>query len=309
MFILSCSKEKKFDVDVSTIEVETVVERFDEQFYTTPPEKLNVLKLKYPYLFPAANPDTVWTNKMQNEDELDLFKESQKIYSDFSKQEYQLEILFKHIKFYYPNFREPKTITILSNVDYENNVILADSLLFISLDIFLGKESEIYADFPKYIKQNYTEDHLIVSVAEAFVDKLVPPTTNKSLISRMIQEGKKMYLVQSFLPHVNSEEIIGYTKDQLTWAELSETEIWKYFIENEMLFDTNAQLSERFIDDAPFSKFFLEIDKESPGRIGAWFGWQIVKAYMNNNKMSLQEMVIHNNEDIFNKSKYKPQKR
>ena len=103
LLILGCSKEEKIEIDVSNIEVETIIERFDEQFYTTPPQDLNVLKSKFPYLFPEPNPDTVWTNKMQNEDELALFKESQKLYSDFSKQEYQLNFLFKHIKFYYSN--------------------------------------------------------------------------------------------------------------------------------------------------------------------------------------------------------------
>ena len=29
-------------------------------------------------------------------------------------------------------------------------------------------------------------------------------------------------------------------------------------------------LIQRFIDPAPFSKFYLEIDNQSPGRIGVW---------------------------------------
>jgi hypothetical protein len=33
---------------------------------------------------------------------------------------------------------------------------------------------------------------------------------------------------------------------------------------------------------APFSKFYLEIDNDSPGRIGAWIGWQMVRSYMKN---------------------------
>jgi hypothetical protein len=29
-----------------------------------------------------------------------------------------------------------------------------------------------------------------------------------------------------------------------------------------------------------FSKFYLEIDNESPGQVGGWIGWQIVRSYM-----------------------------
>ena len=307
-FILACSKEEKSVVDVSNIQTETIVKRFDQEFYTISPENLNNLKAEFPYLFPEPNPDSVWVNKMKNKDEIALFDESQKLYSDFSMEQEQLDNLFKHIKYYYPQFDEPKTITILTNVDYENNVVLADSLLFISLDIFLGKDNMVYDDFPNYIKQNYTEEHLIVAVAEKFVDRFIPPSSNNNLIARMVQEGKKLALAQAFLPNEEDYEIIGYTKEQFYWAELSESEIWKYFVENEMLYNSDGQLAERFIDEAPFSKFFLEIDQESPGRIGAWFGWQIVQSYMNNNKVPLQKVMLIDNEEIFNRSKYKPKK-
>ena len=55
-------------------------------------------------------------------------------------------------------------------------------------------------------------------------------------------------------------------------------------------------------------KFYLEVDKDSPGRIGTWFGWQIINSYMKKNDVSLQEMVVTDNEEIFKRSKYKPKK-
>ncbi|MCD6544254.1 MAG: gliding motility lipoprotein GldB, partial [Flavobacteriaceae bacterium] len=114
----------------------TKVIRFDQKFYTTPPEKLADLKAEFPYLFPQANPDSVWVNKMKNKDELELFAETEKVYKDFTKETSQLIELFKHIKYYYPRFKEPKIITLLSNVDYDSKVVLADSLLFISWTYF-----------------------------------------------------------------------------------------------------------------------------------------------------------------------------
>jgi len=307
--ILSCSKKENNKVDIDNIKVDVVIERFDQKFYTIAPEDLSDLKDEFPFLFPEPNPDSVWINKMQNKDEQDLFTESQKLYTDFSSEKEQLSSLFKHIKYYYPEFKEPKIITVLTNVDYEHNVILADDLLFISLDIFLGKKNEIYDSFPSYIKQNYTKEHLIVAVAEPFAKQLIPPLSDKSFVARMIQEGKKLAMMQAFIPNVNEAEILGYTTEQLIWAEQSEVEIWKYFIQNLMLYSTDSELSKRFIIEAPFSKFFLEIDKESPGKIGIWFGWQIVKSYMKNNKVSIQEMMVVDNEEIFNQSKYKPKKR
>ncbi|MCF6223605.1 MAG: gliding motility lipoprotein GldB [Flavobacteriaceae bacterium] len=308
IIFLGCSKEEIKKIDVSNIRVKTDIQRFDQKFYTSSIENLGELKTEYPFLFPEPNPDSVWVNKMQNKDEQDLFAESQKLFADFSSEEEQLNSLFKHLKYYYPSFKEPKVITILTNVDYNNNVVLVDSLLFISLDIFLGKENEVYHEFPNYVKQNYNKDHLIVAVAEKFAEQIIPQSKSKSYVSRMIQEGKKLALIQSLLPKVAQEEIIGYTKEQYIWAEKSEKDIWKYFIEKSMLYSTDVQLSARFIDEAPFSKFFLTVDKDSPGRIGVWFGWQIVNSYLKNNEISLQKAMLTENEEIFKRSKYKPKK-
>jgi len=309
MSIISCSNKENSKIDVSDISVKTLVKRFDQKFYTTSPEKLADLKTEFPYLFPQPNPDSVWVNKMQNKDEQELFVETQKVYKDFSEETEQLNILFKHIKYYYPKFKEPKIITLLTNIDYNNKVVLADSLLFISLDVFLGKDNGIYQDFPNYIKQNYTKEHLIVSVAKQFANEIVPSTNDHSLIAKMIQEGKKLALIHVFLPDVDQNEIIGYTADQSKWAQKSEVEIWKYFIQKEYLYSTDSQLTKRFIDDAPFSKFFLEVDKDSPGRIGTWFGWRIVDSYLSNNDVKIQEMLKMDNEEIFKESRYKPKKK
>jgi len=308
ILLASCSKKESEAIDVSDIDVQTEIQRFEQKFYTIAPEELDDLKSDFPYLFPEPNPDSIWINKMQNKDEQDLFAESQKLYADFSEESQQIESLFKHIKYYYPKFKEPKVITILTNVDYENNVILADSLLFISLDIFLGKDNEVYKEFPKYIKQNYTKEHLIVAVAERFAEEIVPPLSNNSFVSRIIQEGKKLALIQAFLPNIQAEEIIGYTNEQLLWANKSEVDIWKYFIENDILYNSDPELSSRFIDEAPFSKFFLENDRDSPGKIGSWFGWQIVQSYLQKNDISIKEAVLVKNEELFTNSKYKPKK-
>ncbi len=305
---VACSKKENKKIDVSNIGIETNVIRFDQKFYITPAEKLGELKAEFPYLFPQANPDSVWVNKMKNKDELELFAETEKLYNDFTEETKQLTELFKHIKYYYPNFEEPKVITILTNVDYSNNVILADSLLFVSLDIFLGKDNQVYSEFPSYIKQNYTKEHLIVVIANKFSEQFIRPLRFNSFVARMVQEGKKLALSQAFLPEVGRAEILGYTDDQYGWAENSEIDIWKYFMQNEMLYDSDPQLASRFIEEAPFSKFFLEVDQDSPGRIGAWFGWQIVDSYLKNNNVPVQKVMLMDNEEIFKKSKYKPKK-
>jgi uncharacterized protein YjaZ len=52
----------------------------------------------------------------------------------------------------------------------------------------------------------------------------------------------------------------------------------------------------------------LELDGESPGMLGQYIGWQIVRAYMKNNNVSLQRMLNTSAEAIFNNSRFKPRK-
>ena len=68
------------------------------------------------------------------------------------------------------------------------------------------------------------------------------------------------------------------------------------------------KLISRFINNAPFSKFYLSIDNESSPMIGKFIGWQIVQSYMKNNDTSFIDMILMNPIDIYNNSKYKPQK-
>lgn len=307
--LMSCGKQKPARPDVSHIEAKAEVIRFDNKFYEGSAADLPRLKQEFPYLFPESDSDSVWISKMKDEDELFLYRSIQQVYGDFGEEKKALTELFKHVKYYFPNFREPEVMTILTNVDFNHKVVYADSLLFISLDSFLGSDHEVYLDYPNYIKQNFTKDQLIVEVAKQLALPVIRPPRSGSFVSRMVQEGKRLKLQEAFLPDIQKNEIIGYSMEQFQWAEANESFIWKYFIDKELLYANDINLNERFIDDAPFSKFYLEVDKESPGMIGAWFGWQIVDSFIEHNDIDLREMIATDNEDIFKRSKYKPKKR
>jgi hypothetical protein len=61
---------------------------------------------------------------------------------------------------------------------------------------------------------------------------------------------------------------------------------------------------QKFIGDAPFTYAF---GKESPGRAAVWLGWQIVKAYAENNNLKVKTLMNENDyQKILNKSEYKP---
>jgi gliding motility-associated lipoprotein GldB len=304
---VSCKKEIAKKVDVSNIKVTVSVNRFEQKFYEADEKTLPSLKNEFPYLFPIQN-DSIWLNKMKDKEERELYAKSQEVFGDFENEKKQIEDLFKHVKYYHPNFEAPKIITLITNLDYQNKIVYADSLLFVSLDMYLGKDSEVYQDFPVYLSKNFDKSQLAVDMAGAISDRYFTANKSRQFLDMVIGAGKKMYMIDSYLPSVFDAQKIGYSEAEYKWAMDNEAQIWKYFIENKVLYSTDSKLVDRFMAVAPFSKFYNDIDKESPGRIGVWLGWQIVRAYMDNNEVTMQQLLQTDAEEIFKKSTYKPKK-
>ena len=306
-FLLSCEKKNKIEKAVEEIPVEIKVDRFDKAFFETKPEDLSQLKQKYPYFFPAGTDDAIWIEKMQHPQWRELYGEVEKKYADFSTINQEIETLFKHIKFYFPKTKTPKVVTLISEMDYNTKTIYADSLVIVSLELYLGKNHKFY-QFPEYIKQNFEPTQIVPDIASSFLQTKMVPDTDKSFLSQMIYLGKELYLKELLLPEYTDAARIGYTPEQINWCEENEGYIWRYFIDKEMLYSVDAKLIPRFLSPAPFSKFYLEIDNDSPGQVGAWIGWQIVRSYMKNNDVTINELMNKKAKEIFEQSKYKPKK-
>ena len=192
---------------------------------------------------------------------------------------------------------------------YNSRVILADSILLIGLDNYLGKDHKFYAGFQNYIATGLDKQFLVSDVASEFCGQIVPRERGRTFLDQMVYYGKELYLKDKLIPFQSEAQRIVYAPEQLEWAKVNEEQIWRYYVERELLYSTDKQLQLRFLEPAPFSKFQLElIDSESPGRIGRYIGWQIVRAFMENNDVTLQQMLTIPADEIFKKSNYKPKK-
>lgn len=303
----SCDKKTAVEQAVEEIPLDIKLERFDQVFFESKPQELQKIKNEFPIFFPKEVPDSVWTNKIQNPLWRELYSEVQKKYSDIEPVRSELVTLFKHIKHYFPKTKTPKAVTVIAEMDYNTKAIYADSLVILSLELYLGKAHRFY-EFPKYIKQNFEPRQMMPDLVSSFATTKINFGKDKTLLSQMVYYGKQLYLKDLLLPAYSDAEKMGYAPKEITWCEENETYIWRYFLENEMLYSDESKLTSRFIAPAPFSKFYLEIDNESPGQVGAWIGWQIVRSYAENNDVPLAKLLNMNAKELFEKSKYKPKK-
>lgn len=304
----ACKIDKTIDDRVKDINLVLNVERFDSIFSQANPNDLPKLKQQYPFLFSRSIPDSLWSLKMKDTLVQQLYAETLLAFKNFDYTKDDIALLFKHLKYFFPEFKTPRVITVVSEVDYRNKAIVTDSIVLIALDTYLGDNHEFYQGIPQYISQNMLKEQITSDLAGEYAKKYIYQNQKRTLLDEMIYSGKILYFKDKVLPLKSDAEKIGYTKAQMDWAKANEEQIWRYFIEKEVLYSTDSDLPSRFINPAPFSKFYLELDSESPGRLGQFIGWQIVRAYMDNNNVDFQKMLITNSNDIFKNSKFKPQK-
>lgn len=308
MFI-SCSNKNKVEKEIAKIPIDLKIERFDTLFAVVTPETLPELKKQYPFLFPEKYADSIWIKRSRDTIQQEVNTEVKKAFLDMSEEETELYSLFQHIKYYFPEIKTPKVVTIVNDVDYKNKVVLSKGLLIIALDTYLGKDHHFYKGIQKYLRQNFEKKDMVPDVASMYAKNQVGPIRDRTFLGNLISFGKELYIKDLLLPDFSSARKIGYSEEQYSWAETNEEHIWRYFIDKKLLYSTDSSLMPRFLYPAPFSKFYLEeIDNEAPDRIGQFVGWKIVDSYMKNNNVSLRQLILADAETIFNRSKYKPKK-
>lgn len=296
--ILGCFQEKP------THSIDIV--RFEKEFYSSNEQTLPLLINKYPYLFPKEYHLSIWNQFLKDSVKLEIYKETLKVFQNFDSISNEIQLIFENSKVIFPKFKSPKVITLNSQSEYSNRIIYSDSLLFISLDSYLGEN--YYKSLPKYISQNMSKVFLINDLALKISENYVKKDLDRTLLSEMIYYGKILFINKLLLSKSENYLLFHTSKDKIHWANNNENYIWAFFVENEYLFNTSDDLKLRFISIAPYSKFNLDIDKYSPGSIGKWLGYKIVNSYMINTNVSIDELIKMDNYKIFKKSNYKPKK-
>lgn len=315
----------KKEKEIKKSEVKVDIIRFEKELFACNPNNLDVdlkkLQQKYPTFYnvfynqvlniPAAGDIGTQLNVMQDF----ISKKAMKgLYDtvqyklgnlDFLKED--LQILFTNYKSYYPEKPIPKVYTCISEFSY--SVFTAtDSIIGISLDKYLGKNYIYYPsvfESTTFMIPTFDKKYMTIDCANVLAANIVPVPDDKStLLDKMIAEGKILYFIQSLLPAKAENDIIKYDDKHWKFCVESEAQIWSYFLNQNLLYDTKFEQF-KYVKDGPTT---YGMPKESPGKVGAWLGWQIVKAYMNQypNTTLKQLIELKDGQKILTASKYKP---
>jgi hypothetical protein len=333
LLITACNNKKNVP-DVSDIKVDLAVQRFDEDFFAIDTNQaennINSLNTKYPTLLPVFLQTIVGVTDnagLKNFYRLykPVFDSSQKLYSNFEPVEKQIEQAFRYVKYYFPSYKLPATIfpvvgamnsiqdlARMANGDYTPNFMGAD-FIGISLQFYLGQNFSLYRNeyfinkvAPLYRSRRFAKEYIISDVVKLVTEDIFPDQSKgKPFIEQVIEKGKQWWLLDKFLPETEDSVKTGYTQQQLDWCNENEGLIWSYIVKNEDLYSVNPVTIQTYIGEAPFTQGFSQ--ELSPGNIGQWIGWQIVKKFVGNNRnMKPEEIMQTLPEKILEEAKYKP---
>ncbi len=311
-FLLSCQNSET--IDTSNVSVKVDIQRFDEtmmQLKTKEQIKGFLLKnTKFVNQFYQTSPeDTALINRLflvhNNSDTQAFYEDTKKSFGNLTDLRNQLETAFKHIKYYYPDFKEPQIITTFTALDLE--LIVSNDMIVIPLETFLGPKAKYRPQYPFYLLQRFDKPYIVPSILTILSKKYnsIDPNDH-TLLSDMIYYGKSYEFTRAMLPDVADSLVIAYADSNMTKTWNSQDLVWGHFIDNKLLYETNDRIKDKYLGDRP--KVF-EVGNDCPGRIGQWLGWRIVSRYRTENpSISLIDLMKNSNaRDIFEKSKYKGQ--
>lgn len=238
-------------------------------------------------------------------------KMSEEKFTDISKLTKDIKSVYQLFNYYYPNIMIPEdTYLYISGIDYNTPaVMILSNNTLISTDLYLGNKSMIYdyVGMPRYRSQRCQPSYITRDLAESLYSTYIyNQQYQKDVLSEMIDSGKRLYFIEALNPSLPDSILMGYTSKQMNWAKEFEGDIWATMVGNNLLYAKGADVFRNFFGDGPFTQSF---SKEAPARLGEYIGLQIIRSYMTNNDVSLQEMLKNNDlQQIFQASQYKPKK-
>ncbi|WP_255486552.1 gliding motility lipoprotein GldB [Mucilaginibacter sp. SP1R1] len=327
MILAACGRNKK--VDVSNIHVDVKIERFDHDFDAMRSKPMTVqatyLQQKYGVFYQdfvghilqaGSTNDTTYFKTLRDvfrgKAYTDLKHDVDAAYPDMDAQNASLTEAFKYIKYYYPQKKLPKVYAYFSGFQAQTSI--GNGYFAIGLDLFLGANSRFYPAltdaFPRYLSRHFTPENITPRVVEGIArEDMFPEDDNdKSLLSKMVYNGKILYFMDQVLPDVGDTTKIGYTTEQLKWCNDFKGKIWGYFLEENLLYETDYPKIQKYLTEAPFTPGLGEKNESAP-KLAVWTGWQIVRGYMDKHpEVTLPQLMADKDaQKILNESKYRPQ--
>lgn len=241
---------------------------------------------------------------------LSLYEKVKATFPDLKEVEPVVEDVFAHFHYYYPEIELPKkAFTCITGVHPdEPPVQIIDNQLVISLDWYLNGD-EVYDQIgmPKYMQVRTGKATLAKNVAEQlYMYYLYEWRKQSQVLNEMVFYGRRNFFVEAMCPEMPDSILLGYSQNQWQWAVENEGQVWADIVGNRRLYDAGLDAYMMFFGDGPFTQAY---SNDAPSRLGEFFGLNIIRSFVSNNEISLQNLMQRKDyQNLFQDSGYKPKK-
>lgn len=321
LLVFSCGRRNR--PDVSGINVPLAVQRFEKDFFAIDTQHIDPSLDRLQAQYPGFTQDFLFNILGTSKDSVyrdipaflrtygDMNRQAAEIFRDFSKTESEVKKGLQHVRYYFPAYRLPsRLITFIGPINSYGNIITTDALA-VGLQLYMGANYPQYLStmgqqlYPLFVSRRFSKEYIPVNCMRNIIDDMYPNNNlGKPLVEQMVESGKRLYLLDRLLPDAADTLKTGYTQSQLDECYASEKNIWSFFVQNDMLYRNDPNLTRDYMNDGPNT---AALGEASPGNIGQFVGWQIVKKWMDKHPDTTPaELMSKDNRKLFDEAKYKP---
>ncbi|MFN8337674.1 MAG: hypothetical protein U0T36_01525 [Saprospiraceae bacterium] len=272
-------------------------------------------------IYQGTNEDSLFTSFIAfSKDSLvqDTRKKVDAQYKNLGDVEQQTKNMYQYLQYYFPEKKSiPNLYTFVSDFGYQIFIFQDDDKkdgIAIGLDMFLHPKVDYKMIDPKntnfsdYITRSWNKDHIVKKIADLHVNDIIGEAPGHRMLDQMIHNGKGLYLLKRLMPEAQDSIIHEYSADQMKWCRENELEMWSFFLDKKLFYESNPSKIAKYIYPSPQSP---DMPAAAPGRTANYVGYQIVKAYMDRfPNTSIQDLLQLKDSQLFlEQSKYKPKKK
>ena len=319
----SCSSKSKLDIEVPSLQKELVVNRFDRELLDADIYSLKGLNKKwvseYGLLYESFLNQMINAGSSQDpmiDFRLEKFltdsiiqlvnKRMKIVFNDFEPYKKELENAFAYYQYYFPETKQPVVVPFYSS--FNAKTFPYNDTLGIGLDMFLGRNEEVVSllppeFFPMYLKNDMDPENLSLEAMKSWVyvnhsrlgefENSMVYGVREDFLSSIIYHGKMMLLLQAIFPDKTEEKLFSFTEEEWSWCVKNESFIFQNLIEFKLLYSKNIQEIKSYINPGSFTP---GLPQESPGELGKWIGFRMVKRYFEEKEISFQELFLQEND-------------
>jgi len=199
---------------------------------------------------------------------------------------------FQHLKTHLPSVKLPKNV-VYTNSLFASNAFSTETEIGIGLERYLGEKSPSIQRLPSepfytWVKEGMDAKFLERDAMASWIMTNVVEEEDGNLAQKIIRWGKIIYLTQAAYPDIDESILMRYSKEDFKWATENEYSLWKYLIDEELLFKLDEKIAQNLLADGPFTPGLPE---KGPDRLGQYLGWRMVKNYMENSKTNFETLL------------------